>query len=640
MKIKILLSALFIVLSGKIGAKEYHVSKTGSDKNDGSASQPLQTISAAAEIANPGDTITVHAGIYRESVNPRRGGTSDLNRILYRAATGDKVIIKGSESVKNWKQVDGSLWKIVLPNSFFGDYNPYNDLITGDWFNHKGFKHHTGEVFLNGKALFEKNTLEDVKKSEPYPDALDKKASTYTWFCQVDENNTTLWANFQGFDPNQELVEINVRPSCFYPDKPGVNYITVRGFIMDQAATQWAAPTAEQIGLVGTHWSKGWIIEHNVISNSKCVGVTLGKERATGHNVWSHNKTKGGATHYNEVIFRALEIGWSKEKIGSHIVRNNVIYDCGQAGIVGSLGAVYSKIHNNHIYDIWTRRTFAGAEMAGIKIHAPIDMLIAENRIHNTGRGIWIDWMAQGTRITKNVLYDNTSDDLFTEVNHGPNMVDHNIFLSETAIKDWSESSAFAHNLIAGRIVYGDIPGRYTPYHLPHSTKVAGLSNTLGGDNRFFNNIFIKQAYDDSKVHMDRIDAIFYGLQGYEITKYENIARGNVYYNGAKPDQEELYFTEIPNDKPIIDLEEKDGALYLSIKIKKAPDRTKSAQVTTSLLGTTIISEAIYENANGTPMILDSDFPGNLRNKKHPMPGPFEALTKGVNTYLVWNKSD
>jgi len=71
------------------------------------------------------------------------------------------------------------------------------------------------------------------------------------------------------------LVEINVREARFYPDQPGRNYITFRGFRMCQAAAQWAAPTAEQIGLIGPHWSKGWIIENNVISNSKCSGISL-----------------------------------------------------------------------------------------------------------------------------------------------------------------------------------------------------------------------------------------------------------------------------------------------------------------------------------------------------------------------------
>ena len=32
-----------------------------------------------------------------------------------------------------------------------------------------------------------------------------------------------------------------------------------------------------EIGLIGAHWSKGWIIENNVIRYSTCVGVTLGK---------------------------------------------------------------------------------------------------------------------------------------------------------------------------------------------------------------------------------------------------------------------------------------------------------------------------------------------------------------------------
>jgi hypothetical protein len=31
------------------------------------------------------------------------------------------------------------------------------------------------------------------------------------------------------------------------------------------------------LGLIGTHWSKGWIIENNVISHSICSGIALGK---------------------------------------------------------------------------------------------------------------------------------------------------------------------------------------------------------------------------------------------------------------------------------------------------------------------------------------------------------------------------
>ena len=635
-QLKLICIVLIFLLSSKVGAKEYHVSLIGNDSYSGHKSMPFRNILAASRIAQPGDTITVHEGIYREWVIPLNGGTNNLNRILYRAAEGEKVIIKGSEVIENWKLVDGTVWKVVIPNSFFGSYNPYIDLLNGDWLDKKEVDHHTGEVFLNGKSLFEKSSLKDVQESKPYSEAQNRKASMYTWYCEVNVTNTTIWANFQDFNPNEELVEINVRPSCFYPDKPGINYITVRGFIMDQAATQWAAPTAEQIGLIGTHWSKGWIIENNIISNSKCVGISLGKDRSTGQNVWSNNPRKDGATHYNEVIFRALEIGWSKEKIGSHIVRNNVVFDCGQAGIVGSLGGVFSKIYNNHIYDIWTKRIFGGAEMAGIKIHASIDMLIKNNRIHNTGRGIWLDWMAQGTRVTSNLLYNNTTDDLFVEVNHGPFLIDNNLFLSEKSLRDWSEGGAYAHNLFAGKIEIRKEPNRFTPYHLAHSTKVAGLRNIYCGDNRFINNIFIKR--DDSYENIEVNEAQFYGLHGYRIAGFKNISYGNIYYNNAKPGEEDKNFVEIPNDKPIVEIVRKEENLYLKVKVDSIPLHTNTNFVSTERLGTTIVSEALYENADGTAILLDSDFFGNARNSSNPMPGPFEIIKKGVNTYNLSNK--
>ena len=120
------------------------------------------------------------------------------------------------------------------------------------------------------------------------------------------DGQTTIWADFRGADPNRALAEISVRRTCFYPSQPGINYITLSGFHISQAATQWAAPTAEQIGMVATHWNKGWIIENNVISDSKCVGITLGKERATGHNVWLEDPSIDGSLHYIEVTFRTI----------------------------------------------------------------------------------------------------------------------------------------------------------------------------------------------------------------------------------------------------------------------------------------------------------------------------------------------
>ena len=66
--------------------REIHVSKRGNDSYPGTLDKPYLTISRAAAEARPGDTVTVHEGVYRESVNPINGGRSESERIVYRAA--------------------------------------------------------------------------------------------------------------------------------------------------------------------------------------------------------------------------------------------------------------------------------------------------------------------------------------------------------------------------------------------------------------------------------------------------------------------------------------------------------------------------------------------------------------------------
>ena len=128
-------------------------------------------------------------------------------------------------------------------------------------------------------------------------------------------------------------------------------------------------------------------------------------------------------------MFSARQIGWDREHIGSHIVRRNTIYDCGQNGIVGHLGCVFSTIEDNHIYNIALKREFYGYEIGGIKLHAAIDVVIRHNRIHDCSLGTWLDWQTQGTRISRNLFYGNNRD-LFVEVSHGPYLVDHNVLAS------------------------------------------------------------------------------------------------------------------------------------------------------------------------------------------------------------------
>jgi hypothetical protein len=622
-------------------AQEYHVAKNGNDENPGTIQKPLLTIQRAAELAQPGATIIVHEGTYRERVNPPLGGLSEDQRIIYQAAAGENVEIKGSEEINNWVKFKGDVWKVAIPNEFFGAYNPYQDLIYGDWFLDNGRSHHTGEVYLNGKSLFEVPLLEQVLHPKPLLVTDLKEQSTYTWFTESDNLNTYIYANFHGADPNKEFVEINIRKACFYPEKTGINYVTISGFRMSQAATQWAPPTAEQIGLIGTNWSKGWIIENNVISDSKCSGITLGKDRASGQNIWSDNPSMDGATHYNKLIDKVLgpPFNWSKETIGSHMVRNNTIYNCEQAGICGSMGCAFSVVENNHIYDIWTKRQFRGAEIAGIKFHGAIDAVIRDNRINNSLKGIWLDWMTQGTRMTGNLIYDIYLEDVFVEVNHGPFIIDNNLILSNSVgILDGSSGGAYAHNLINGKIVIV-LQERTTPYHKPHSTTVFGRYISPNADNRYYNNWFtsVDREVNEAMPNGWWIDRGSYGLgiyRGYSPMYVD----GNVYFREAEYYPGETNYLKLPESNPRTRIEERGEEVYLHVNLDPSIKSLKTGKVDTELLGRAKVPDAWFENPDGSPVVIDRDYFGNMRNPNNPTSGPFESVYAGESIIKIWPK--
>jgi hypothetical protein len=97
------------------------------------------------------------------SIRPA-AAVSDTQRITYQAAPGEKAVIKGSESMSGWQQVEASTWRVTIPNAFFGDYNPYGELIKGAWFESKQ-AFHTGAVYANGHWLKEAAKKSAVVKS-------------------------------------------------------------------------------------------------------------------------------------------------------------------------------------------------------------------------------------------------------------------------------------------------------------------------------------------------------------------------------------------------------------------------------------------------------------------------------------------
>lgn len=660
-----------------------YVDCTALRSGDGSAQRPFKTISQAAAVAMPGDEVVVAPGIYREDVSPRNAGTQ-RQPIVYRSAVPRGAIITGAEQVKNWTPYQGDVWLLTLPNSFFGKHNPYTTLVFGDWLN-QGTPAHTGDVFLNDKSLYEQDTLEKVLDPQFYDGSWDRAFTKHTWYTQQsqDGENTLIYANFQGKNPNAENVEINVRPHCFWPEAEHVNYITLSGFVVTKAATQWAPPTALQEGMIGPHWSKGWVIEDCEVSHSKCSGISLGKYLQQGNdNKWSHFKYKDGAQTQRDCSCIAQIDGWSKETIGSHTVRNCDIHDCGQTGIVGNLGCVFSVVENCHIHHINNKRNLAGAEIGGIKFHAAIDVIIRNCHFHHCTRGIWLDWQTQGTRVSCNLFHDNCmpydyllklenreglglGEDLFIEIAHGPCLVDNNILLSERAVKLPTQGVAFVHNLFGGSIAAvgrGVKNGsdkydstRYTPIHMPHRTEITGFMSILHGDVRFYNNVFVQQPvrekmvemvadYKDNEWEDENLTAGTLTYSGYMTEEQwkacfegycgegapQNRDRyymplpvwtgGNVFFNGAKPADIEEDFTLDTEHHITLELKEENGQYRLETNLMDYLPEAKL--ITSDTLGMAFEPEERFETPEGEDILFDTDFYGSSR-MNHLVAGPF-----------------
>ena len=646
----------------------------GRDGN-GTQEMPFRRINEAAKIAQTGDEVLVAPGIYREYVNPIYAGKENA-RITYRSIEPLGAVITGAEEVKNWEHYEGNTWVCRIRNSIFGDYNPYTTFVYGDWYFAKADKH-TGCVYLNDRALYETQTLQDCIKGEVYECSWVPEESVYKWYTEQDEekDETIIYANFQGKNPNEENVEINVRRECFMPDKTGVSYITVTGFNINKAATTWAPPAAFQDGMIGPHCSKGWLIEDCEISNSKCAGISVGKYLdPDNEHYFTYKQVKSPTQMERDAVCRGQYHGWLKEKVGGHIIRRNNIHHCEQGGIIGRMGGVFSIIEDNHIHHINNMMEQGGAEIAGIKMHAAIDVIMRRNHIHHCTMGIWCDWEAQGTRLTQNLLHDNQapasakklkgsmmSQDIFVEVSHGPTLIDNNIMLSDASLRFATQGVALVHNLMCGALTcVGDgTSWRYTPYHMPHRTEVMGFMTFLHGDDRFYNNIMIQKWPSEDVIIMHDSDEGFdtenraagtwmfdeyptyeEWIAQFDFTKPADMKKcepahfghlpvwseGNAYLAGAKASRHEVNGLVVAKEKGDVrvDLIEKDGKYYLDTNIYEFIDGFKDRMINTEVLGKAFEPEQYFENPDGTPISFDYDYFGGHRGMDV-IPGPFAS---------------
>jgi hypothetical protein len=134
---------------------------------------------------------------------------------------------------------------------------------------------------------------------------------------------------------------------------------------------------------------------------------------------------------------------------GGHIVRRNVVRDCGVCGIAG-LRMPDCLVEDNLVEDCCYHDIEEMWESAGIKLHHCEHTVVRRNVVRRIpyGTGIWLDYDNRNMRCTGNTVTQVSSlfGGLFVEASRVPNLVDHNIVVGVHAVGAEGGHGLYAHD--------------------------------------------------------------------------------------------------------------------------------------------------------------------------------------------------
>jgi len=429
-------------------SKTYYVDNNNAKADDngpGTSARPFRTINKAAQVLQPGERVVIASGIYRECVRPVRGGTGPTQMISYEAAPGAKVIVKGSEVLKEGWVQDPALpfrgprapsgpaiptWRHVLTAAMFPDaYNPFaldSVMSAREWLDTKvvdmgPYFRRRGLVFVDGKPLEPVEVQRELTSprlpgppppGQPIPmtglpprtrggpimQEIGGSPDARSW---VENSGQAIHVRIPSGTPAEHLVEITTREQAFVPAQMGLAYIRLKGMTFQHAGNSYPIP---QRGLVSTGGGNHWIIEGNTIEWANGVGLDI----ANGD--WNAAPTPQAGV--------------------GQIIRGNTIRYCGVEGI-GGMGTQNTLVEDNLIEWCGWADAERGWEAAGAKFHRAQHMLFRRNVIRHIrhANAVWFDSGNANCRITRNVFADvlSVASAIHMEMNTEQNQIDNNI---------------------------------------------------------------------------------------------------------------------------------------------------------------------------------------------------------------------
>lgn len=449
----------------------WFVDPTGNDLSGvGSISEPYKTISRARTFAQPGDTVAVRAGVYREEVSLFRSGTEG-NPITFEAYNGEDVLVTTTDILSGWTQHSGNIYKATFDSDLRGRNgmtlfvdgqltreahwsnlgSNVNTLSNAQWATMNGgdLNSITDTALLgmpddlwNGAFVWaqtsnftmEARRIADfdgstgrITVSSPFSrdpnsgfrfliyDDLDALDAPGEWFFDESSNTLYLWAP-GGVDPDTLTVEVKVRDDGF--DLNGHDYIHIKDIDFRGGDLNMAG--SHDILLQGAH-----IVAPDRGFGPEGSGGALALQLDGGNNIIRDNEVE-------EVwgTFARLDDGDNNELVNNHfhhmgynnsnaavvslsanseetLVSHNTIEHIGRAAI-GGVGGIRSVIQYNDV----SRTAQMTADVGAIYLlnNSLGNSIIHHNVFHDItahlSNGIYLDNNASDVVIHHNVSYN------------------------------------------------------------------------------------------------------------------------------------------------------------------------------------------------------------------------------------------
>ena len=393
----------------------WYVSPSGSDDAGGSSlGAPFRTIQRAADAANPGDTVLVRGGTYRETVTPRRSGTASAP-ITFKPYNGERVTVSGADPVTGWARHGGSVYK--APQSW--------DLGFGN-----------NQVFVDGRMMIEArwpNTTLDVSRPRKATmDDVDAGGSSGTLEDSALTHGDGYWDGAViHFAPGQGWVTQTGRVTDSSPGR--------LSFSFDHMGRKAGPETGDPYFLTGkfkaldspAEWFRDgsgtlylWTEDsddpsgHTVEAKRRELAFDLSNRQhvtVEGFEIFAASiHSNGGSSH---LVLSGLtasylshwtlqDTGWGQPHDSGiyldgedSVIKDSVISFSAGHGIV--LAGENNRAENNLVRDV----AYNGGDSAGIRTVGS-GHVITRNTVYNTGRSGIKASNSTDLTITRNVIHD------------------------------------------------------------------------------------------------------------------------------------------------------------------------------------------------------------------------------------------